>query len=129
MIKYNLLILCFCATIFAQTSAWAGEREHQVAFCEHLSGKTEIVLEDKTRADCLTDEYAFEVDYAKKWAEAFGQAWHYSLMTNLKPGVVLIAEDMRDLKHVARLTNLVIASDQPFQVWLMIKGKPILFIR
>lgn len=122
------IVVCFSILLFGSI-ALAGEREHQVAFCDHLSGQAEVVLEDRTRVDCLTDEYAYEVDFAKKWAESFGQAWHYSIMTGRRPGVLLIVEDMKDLKYLARLTNLVIASDQPFQVWLMIKGKPILFIR
>lgn len=42
--------------------------------CNALDGKMEVVLKDKTRIDCLTAEYAIEVDFAKKGAEGIGQA-------------------------------------------------------
>jgi hypothetical protein len=59
-------------------------------------------LPDKTRVDCLTDGYAIEVDWAKKWAEGVGQSLFYADMTNRKPGVALIVgeNDQRYLKRI-----------------------------
>ena len=47
------------------------EKDYVNKYC---NGYKEFVLSDKTRIDCLTDEYAIEYDYAKKWAESIGQA-------------------------------------------------------
>lgn len=48
------------------------------------------MLQDRTRVDCLTDEYAIEYDFSNKWAEAIGQALHYGVMTDSRPAIVLI---------------------------------------
>jgi hypothetical protein len=66
----TLLPLIF---LLITTHALAGdhlhpERWYQEQWCEAMGGQTEVVLPDKTRVDCLTDEYAIEVDFAPKWA-------------------------------------------------------------
>jgi hypothetical protein len=66
----------------------------------------EYVLKDKARVDCLTNEYAIEVDFAKKWAESIGQSLFYAEMTDRKPAVGLILGDdesrfLNRLHHVA----------------------------
>ena len=66
----------------------------------------EYVLSDRTRIDCLTEVYAVEVDFASKWAEAVGQALYYSIMTERRPGVVLIVETPRDLRYLERLHTI-----------------------
>ncbi len=43
-----------------------------------LDGETEVVLPNGTRCDILTDQYALEVDFADKWAEALGQCLNYA---------------------------------------------------
>jgi hypothetical protein len=44
------------------------------------------------RVDCLSPEYAIEVDWAKHWAEALGQSLYYAGATNRKPGIILLCE-------------------------------------
>ncbi len=64
-------------------------------------------LLDRTRIDCLTDEYAIEVDFSKKWAESVGQALYYAEMTGKKPAVGLIVrETEKDKRHMKRLKIL-----------------------
>lgn len=82
------------------------ERDYQNPFCKELGGITEYRLSDKTRVDCLTDEYAIEVDFAKKWAEGIGQGLHYGLMTNRKPAVALIVRTDKDNKFLKRLNSV-----------------------
>jgi len=70
--------------IFGSTPAYSKhlyhEQDYQNYFCtEVVEGETEKYLEDNSgRIDCLTDQYAIEVDFASKWAEAIGQALYYS---------------------------------------------------
>ncbi len=77
------------------------ESFYQDKWCE---GQTEVVLEDRTRVDCLTDTYAIEVDFAYKWAESIGQSLYYANMTNRKPAVLLIVEP-NDSRFLARFHN------------------------
>ena len=79
---------------------------------------SEYKLKDNTRVDCLTDEYAVEVDFAKKWAEAVGQSLHYAEMTGKKPAIVLIA-GKSDSRHLDRLMK--VAKKYQIKVWVVEK--------
>ena len=63
------------------------EKDYVDKYCD---GIKEYVLPDKTRVDCLTNEYAIEFDYAKKWAESVGQSLYYAEKTGKKPAVAII---------------------------------------
>ena len=75
------------------------EAEYRDAWC---MGQTEVTLSDGTRADCVTTNYAIEVDFARKWAEGIGQALHYALLTGKKPAVLLIIEKESDWRYFNR---------------------------
>ncbi len=79
------------------------ERYYQTRLCKELGGKVEYVLSDKSRVDCLTKEYAIEVDFAKKWAEGIGQSLFYSEMTGKKPAVGLIVDKKNESRYLKRL--------------------------
>jgi hypothetical protein len=81
------------------------ERDYQKIFCKNLNGKIEYRLIDKSRIDCLTSEYAIEIDYGKKWAEAIGQSLYYSYMTNRKAGIGIIVDlkSKSDSRYLRRL--------------------------
>ncbi len=53
----------------------------------------EFRLWDGCRVDLLSPTHAIEVDYAKKWAEACGQALYYATLTRRKPGIILLVDD------------------------------------
>lgn len=78
------------------------EKDYVNMYC---TGIKEYVLEDKTRVDCLTDEYAIEFDYAKKWAESIGQSLYYSKKTGKKPAVAIITNGQNDLKYIQRIKD------------------------
>ena len=81
------------------------EHYYQTQLCNNFDGKMEYVLKDKTRVDCLTDKYAIEVDFAKKWAESIGQSLYYAKMTDKKPAVALIVGE-NDNRFVQRLEKV-----------------------
>ena len=89
-------------------TAYAGELALTQSFCNDLNGKAEVRLKDMTRVDCLTEKYAFEVDYAPKWAESVAQALHYANMTGKKPAIAIIISSVKDVKYVIRLANVLI---------------------
>lgn len=104
------LLACFVST------SLASEKDYQSAWCRKNNGTQEYKLPDQTRIDCLTDTHAIEFDYAKKWAEAVGQALHYSRMTGKLPGIVIIIEKESDLQHLRKLVPLCLKYD--IDIWL-----------
>lgn len=75
-------------------------------WCTPSFGKMEFRLWDMTRVDCLTKDYAIEFDFAKKWAESVGQALYYAEMTHKKPAVVLILQNLADMRYVKRVERV-----------------------
>lgn len=75
-------------------------------WCTPSFGKKEFRLWDMTRVDCLTKDYAIEFDFAKKWAESVGQALYYAEMTHKKPAVVLILQNLADMRYVKRVERV-----------------------
>ena len=98
--KIYLFILVIMFISQTNTYAKMYEKDYVNMYC---NGQIEYVLPDKTRVDCLTDEYAIEFDYAKKWAESIGQSLYYSKMTNKKPAVAIIVKKESDKKYINRI--------------------------
>lgn len=103
------IIICIlggCNTYFEnQNSQKHDEKYYQTKMCNELDGTMEYVLFDKTRVDCITAEYAIEVDFAKKWAESIGQALYYAEVTGKKPIVALIVGEDDD-KYIDRVKRV-----------------------
>ena len=76
------------------------EKHYVQAYCK---GQTEYRLPDKTRVDCLTDEYAIEFDYGNKWAEGIGQSLYYAKKTGEKPAIALILRSEKDNEYIERI--------------------------
>ena len=76
------------------------EKHFVQAYCK---GEIEVRLPDKTRVDCLTDEYAIEFDYANKWAESIGQSLYYAKMTGKKPAVAIIMKKPTEERYIKRI--------------------------
>jgi len=68
------------------------EAQHAKELAQELQGQTEVRLWDRTRVDILTKEYAYEVDWASKWAESIGQSLYYAELTGKKPGIILLCK-------------------------------------
>jgi len=101
--KTALIILLALSPYTTEAKHLHPEKYYQDKFC---FGETEFVLPDKTRVDCLTRDYAVEVDFAPKWAECIGQSLFYAKSTGKKPACLLIIEDEKDLKHVKRIKSI-----------------------
>ena len=98
--------------------AQASERGYQEHWCEKQGGQVEYVLEDRTRVDCLTDEYAVEVDFGRKWDEAIGQASYYAEMTGRKPGILLILKEGEG-RFLRRLLIAIQNDSRAWGVWII----------
>lgn len=112
--------MLFLLILFAGCSyAKKNEKYYQTKFCDMQNGVMEYRLKDKSRVDCLTDKYAVEVDWAKKWAEAVGQSLYYAHMSHKKPAIVLIARKKKDEKYIKRVKRLT----QKYNIKLFIVKK------
>ena len=98
------------------------EKYYQTILCNELDGVMEQSLLDRTRIDCLTDEYAIEVDFSKKWAESVGQSLYYAEMTGKKPAIALIVRDnKKDKRHLKRLR--VLANKYDIKIFEIERGE------
>ncbi len=94
------------------------ERYYQEIWCNREDGVMEYVNDDRTRVDCLTDTYAIEFDFARKWYQAVGQSLHYAMQTGRKAaGIVLIIEKPSDAKYWIRLKNIIDHFGLPIHIW------------
>ena len=93
------------------------EKYYQDKWCAEHNGHAEVVLQDSTRADCITITHAIELDFGRKWAEAIGQALYYSLQTGKRAGVVLIIEKPADRKYFIRMNSTIQHFKLPIDTW------------
>ena len=111
-----IVILYVFYFIFHPSTAHAAhlhkEKEYQQAWCR---GVMEYRLADNTRVDCLTKNYAVEVEFAPKWAEALGQSLHYADLSGKRPAILLIIERDKDWRYYHRLKRT--ATKQGVKVW------------
>ena len=97
------------------------EKYYQAKLCDELDGVMERRLPDYTRIDCLTDQYAIEVDFSKKWAESVGQALYYALMTGKKPAVgFIVGKGRKEKRRLERLKRL--ADKYKIRIFIIKKG-------
>ncbi len=102
--KYLFLIFILCTNLFSKHIHL--EKYYQEAFCKKVNGKMEYILSDRTRVDCQTSTYSFEVDFGRKAFEAVGQSLYYSMITGKKAGIVLIQETKADNRYISRIKKL-----------------------
>jgi len=113
------------ATLLLLATSLLQGRDYYEVYYQNLwhslsGGQTEVVFEDRTRCDILTETHAIEVDFADKWAEAVGQAAHYATLTGKRAGILLIIEDASDFKYLLRLENLIEYHNLEIDVWTIL---------
>jgi hypothetical protein len=111
----NILLLIVLILVAGCAHKPLHEKDYQHWWCERHGGEREYRLPDNTRIDCLTREYAVEVEYAAKWAESIGQSLYYAYSTGRKPAVLLIVQETEDERFLKRLR--VVAKEQGIKVW------------
>lgn len=107
LITIAVALLCVVANVLQVNAAHLhSEKYYQELWCNANNGIMEVRLEDYTRIDCVTDKYAVEFDFARKWAESIGQSLHYGMMTGKQPAIVLIIEEQKDWIYYNRIKAL-----------------------
>ena len=95
------------------------ERVYQDAWCSARGYQTEVRMTDGTRCDAISATHAIEFDFAAKRYEAVGQALHYSRLTGLKAGIVLIVEKDKDMKYVEGMKLDIEHFNLNITVWII----------
>lgn len=126
-IKYiivSIVLAVFILLVFTLEESYSAhkfpEKHYQGIWCSEHNGELEVILPDKARIDCLTNEYAIEFDFAKKWAESIGQALYYSSVTGKRAGIVLILENPDgDQKYIDRIEKIKKEKKLDITIWTM----------
>jgi len=93
------------------------EKWYSDALAEQLPGsKREARMRAGTRCDVLATHHAIEVEFADKWYEAVGQAFHYSQQTGRVPAIALIIEMPADEKPLRLLRAAISWQQLPIRV-------------
>jgi hypothetical protein len=85
---FGVLIWLFPTASEAQRAPRRNEDSWQHRYCVGM--KLEQTVPYGGRVDCLSTEFAIEVDWAEHWAEALGQSLYYAGATGRKPAIILI---------------------------------------
>lgn len=116
MIRPALLI----ATLALPVHATEFESDYRNRLCGGEGWQMERKMPNGTRADCMTERLAIEVDFASKWAEAIGQSLNYAAVTGKQPAVILICKRGTEAKclNYSLLTSETLSYwNIPFVVW------------
>lgn len=105
MSKIIVVSLIMFLSFNANAALKKNEAYYQEILCNDLDGIIEYRLPDRSRVDCLTYEYAIEVDFDKKPYECAAQALYYAIMTNRKPACAFIT-DKKESTQINRLEVL-----------------------
>lgn len=96
-----------CLILYSSTGfAAKHESVYRDSFCNAVKGQTEYRLPDNARVDCFSEQYAIEIEFAKKWAEGSGQSLYYAQMTRKKPSIGLILADGKEEIYLKSLTHV-----------------------
>lgn len=95
------------APMVADAARLNHETHYQEIDCALQSGKTEHVLPDRTRVDCLTPDLAIEYDFADKWYQCITQSLHYAMFTGTQASCALIIEHDDDNKYFYRADRVI----------------------
>lgn len=76
----------------AMTSSSAAVEWHEADYRDALCAgmRMEVVLSKQSRADCVSDTHAIEVEWADNFKEGVGQALTYAYESRLIPGLILV---------------------------------------
>ncbi len=93
MIKLPTLCVLIHAPLCLDVHAAWKEREVQACLCKDM--ETERLLPSGARADCVSATHIIELDKTTEWAEAIGQALHYSEQSGMPAKVILFCKEKR----------------------------------
>ena len=97
----------------------SNEKEISHRWCNSLNGISEYRTSYGTYVDCLTSDYAIEVEYDYNWKEAVGQSLHYAETTKRNPAILLIKKKSSNKDYYQQLMNTINAFNLPIYVQII----------
>ena len=97
----------------------ANEKHINQSWCSANGGVLEHRTKYGTYVDCLTEEYAVEVEFDYNWKESIGQALHYAEATNKKPGILIIKRSKSRKDYLEELNKTIENFDLPIDVFII----------
>jgi hypothetical protein len=92
------------------------ESTYRDEWCALHNGITEVKY-SRARIDCVTPNYAVEVEFASKWEEAIGQSLYYSTLVHKQPAIYLIIEKESDKYYLEQLNSVIDYYKLPIKVF------------
>ncbi len=116
------LILILAIAILIPSTASATRLHHKADYenewCRAKGGVTSYPLPDRSRVDCLLEDYTVEFSFADEWAECIGHALYYAQVTGRDPACGLIMEHGEaDEPFLKRLLISIKDSSHRWRVW------------
>ena len=97
---------------------WLNIYPHLSINAKWLEKSSKTVKTNKGDIEILTDIYAIEIDYAKNWAESIGQSLYYALISDKKPGILLIIENpVNENKYLKKI--ITVADEYGIKLWMI----------
>ena len=110
------LIVIFCIFI---TQLDANEKSINQQWCSANDGVLEHRTKYGTYVDCLTEEYAVEVEFDYNWKESIGQSLLYAEATNKKPAVLFIKRTKSKKDYLAELNQTIDKFNLPITIFVI----------
>ncbi len=110
----NLLFI----TILISFMSDASEELINAEWCIEQEGITEYRTIYGTYIDCLTEDFAIEVEYDYNWKESIGQSLHYAEAINKTAGILLINRDVSSVDYLAQLNAVINKYDLQIKVFV-----------
>ena len=95
----------------------ASERAINQSWCSSNGGVIEYRTKYGTYVDCLTEEYAIEVEFDYNWKESIGQSLHYAEATNKKPAVLIIKRAKSKKDYLLELNQTIDKFNLPITIF------------
>ena len=92
------------------------ESHYTASWCAEMGGQAEVTMPDGSRADCVTDTHAVEVERAAKFKDSVGQVLHYSRITGKRPLILLLLSNESDKRKASALCKLIKSFHIPIEV-------------
>ena len=109
----------FSITILISFMSNASEELINSEWCTEQKGITEYRTIYGTYIDCLTEDFAIEVEYDYNWKESIGQSLHYAEATNKKPGILFIKRSKSKKNYLNELQNTIVKFNLPITVFVI----------
>ena len=118
-----LLLPALCLFFAFSSACWGADERAEVRRLAPKYGADpdkdiEVRQWDGTRVDILTPKFAIEVDWAKsgKHFEAIGQALYYAIVTDRRPGIILLRRGSDDDRFIHR--TQAVCSRYGIRLWV-----------